>query len=86
MKVTLRFRILEAFARVAVLDILLVLGLYILRNRGWRTWFDGAIGCAVVFYLNGRIIHNAFAKAFPNRKLFNPYDDIDVLNLKLGVK
>ena len=74
MKLTPGLRILEAFARVTVLDILLMLGLYILRNRGWRTWFDGAIGCAVVFYLNGRIVRNAFAKAYPGR-VFNLYDD-----------
>ena len=71
-----RVHLLEAFARVAVLDILLVVGLYILRNRGRRSWFDVAIGCLVVFYLNGRIMTGAFAKVFPNRKLPGFWEDL----------
>ena len=69
MKLLRRVHLLEAFARVAVLDILLVTGLYILRNKGWRSWIDAAIGCLIVFYLNGRIMAGALAKTFPGRKL-----------------
>ena len=76
MRITQRVHLVEAFARVAALDILLMIGLYILRNRGWRSWFDAAIGCLVVFYINGRVMAGAFAKAFPDRKSPRFWEDL----------
>lgn len=75
MKVSPGFRILEAFARVAVLDVVLVLGLYTVRNRGWISWFLAVVGCCVVFYVNGRTVRSAFKKAYPNQKLPNLLGD-----------
>lgn len=69
------FPLIEAFARVAMLDALLVMGLYILRNRGWRSWMEAIVGFTIIFYLNGRIMTHAFARAFPQRKLPKLWDD-----------
>ncbi len=75
MKISPEIRILEALARVTMLDILLVLGLYLLRDRGWKSWFDAVVGCVLVFYFNGRIMHNAFSRAYPDRPLPNFWKD-----------
>ena len=69
MHVSPGLRVAEAFARVAVLDVLLMLGLYIVRGRGWRTTLDIIIGSLLTFYLNGRIVRSAFSKAYPNHEL-----------------